>query len=160
LVHDKRCALENHLAKAIPLGRPLLQDTGFGKKAWDFEGVFSKGRRDVARCHRPQTANRRVAQGAKDLWRRLCADAAGIFGERDVTNPVQTVFDSPVTSPPLKSLSRIGLRSRHAADGVVNFYRRVCAEDSQNRCERTYKNERSVSHLFAVLQPRSFPEIP
>ena len=83
-------------------GHPLLQDTKFGEKAWDFEGVFSECSRDVARSHGPQTANRSVAKSADDLWSRLCADAAGVFGERDVANPVQTVFDSPVTSPPLK----------------------------------------------------------
>lgn len=48
--------------------------------------------------------------------------SAGIFPEDDVANPVQAVFDPPVTDPIGQESSRIRAARGQAGDGILHLH--------------------------------------
>jgi len=48
---------------------------------------------------------------------------AFVFAKRDISHPMQAVFDTPVASPMGKKQRRVGPIARNAADGVFDFDR-------------------------------------
>lgn len=52
------------------------------------------------------------------------ADVAGIFAERDITHPMQAIFDLPMPAPQGLQGGRSGLRWRLTGERVVPFLRR------------------------------------
>ena len=70
--------------------------------------------------------DREVAQGGHDLGAGDGADAAGVFGEGDVADPVER-FDLPVGAGQGTELLRAGVASRLAAERLDEFGARVAA---------------------------------
>jgi len=49
------------------------------------------------------------------------ADSTAVLAPDDITHPVQAVFNQPLATPPLEKLSGVGLLTRYAGDGVLDF---------------------------------------
>lgn len=68
------------------------------------------------------------------------ANAAAIFVEDDIANPMQPVFDAPVSTPPFEQLGGVRLPARNAGDGVDHFGRLAaldpaCAFQAAHLCQ-------------------------
>lgn len=48
-------------------------------------------------------------------------DAAAVFLPQCITDPVQLIFNAPMTSPKFDQLGRTGLPTRKASDGVLHL---------------------------------------
>ena len=57
---------------------------------------MAAGGGDVGRAGESVEADGEVAQGGHDCWPGSGANLAVVFGEDDVADPVQAVFDAPV----------------------------------------------------------------
>lgn len=55
--------------------------------------------------------------------------AARVFAKHDVANPVQAVFDAPVTDPRRQELSCAGAFGREAGDRVLHLHGLVTLAD-------------------------------
>jgi hypothetical protein len=62
-----------------------------------------------------------VAEGGQVMGRRAMGHATVVFAKGCVADPMKTILDIPVLSPPGKKLPRIGTITRDAGDGVLNF---------------------------------------
>jgi hypothetical protein len=51
------------------------------------------------------------------------ADAARIFTELHIADPVQAVFDAPMSTPPFQQFAGPSLAARYARDGIGHFGR-------------------------------------
>ncbi len=90
----------------IGQGRSEIESAEFGKEVFDFEGVFSEGRGDIGGAEGSQDVQGHVADGGQDLRGGSRADLAGVLSHRGVPDPMHTVLDVPVLSPPLQQFLR------------------------------------------------------
>lgn len=90
-------------------GLLLFESAKFGEEGVNIEDFFLQGGCDVRHAAGPQDVGRGIAEAGEDLRRRAATDPAGIFSERDITNPMQVVLDVPVLSPPAGQLLGVHL---------------------------------------------------
>ena len=57
------------------------------------------------------------------MSRHAMANAAVVFAKGRVADPMKTVLDVPVSSPPGEKLTRVGTSTRNAGDGVLRLDR-------------------------------------
>lgn len=70
-----------------------------------------------------EAGNDGISHGGQIFGGVTCANATGVFAERDVAHPVQAVLDLPQPAPPRQQLPCVGLPARHAGQGVLHVGR-------------------------------------
>ena len=86
---------------------------------------FAEGGGDFFVAGQTQQVNHDVAKCGQILWPVTLFDLAFVFAKGHVANPMQTVFDAPVTAPVFQEKGRIRQFAGKAGDGVLDFDRRV-----------------------------------
>jgi hypothetical protein len=82
---------------------------------------FTKGMGDFLVASPAQEVDCGIPKNGQILWPMPGFHLAFVLAERHIANPMQTIFDAPVTSPIPQQKRRIRLFSRKAGDGVLDF---------------------------------------
>lgn len=89
----------------------------------DLVRILSQSGRDVGLAREAEEVDRGVAEGGQVLRGGAVTDSAVVFAISGVADPVQTILDVPMASPPVQELTRIGVVARDARDGVLSLDR-------------------------------------
>jgi len=95
------------------------------KEALGIPGEISSGFGDVQGFVPSTESDHRVPRGREDLRPVAGLNAAGIFCEGLVADPVQPVFDAPVAALIRQQLTCVSLIARQGRDAIGDFPRRL-----------------------------------
>ena len=95
--------------------------------------MLSEGFGDLRASEEAQKADAGVSEGGHVLGRRAALNATGVLAEHCVANPMQLVFDTPMTAPPIQQLVGRSLTARNAGDRVLHFDRVLTSPPDRSR---------------------------
>lgn len=87
----------------------------------DLVSVLAESCCNVCGSLKSEEVDGSVSEGGEIVSGCAVADTAVVFAKRRITNPMKTIFDVPVLSPPGEKLTRIGTTARDAGDGVLRL---------------------------------------
>jgi len=123
------------LSRLSPYGTRLLKVWGclISLRVGDSAGVVAQGFGDPSASQEAEEADAGVSEGGHILRRTAALNAAGILAKHHVTNPMQLIFNTPMTAPPSQPLRGGSLGARHAGDRVLHFGRLLAATPGGSR---------------------------
>jgi hypothetical protein len=105
----------------FPQGQSVFHNT---EELEEFAGAMAKiteGVGDFLVACPTQEIDCRIPKNGQILGAMPGFHLAFVLAERHIANPMQTIFDAPVTSPMPQQNRRVSLLSRKAGDGVLDF---------------------------------------
>ena len=106
--------------------------------------MLAEGFGDLRASEEAEEADAGVSEGGHVLGCRAALNATAVLAEHHVANPVQLVFDPPMTAPPVQQLFGGSLSAGDAGDRVVHFDRVLAAPPGRPRHAADLRDARPV----------------
>ena len=87
----------------------------------DLVSVLAESCCNVCGSLKSEKVDGRVSEDSEIVSSCAVADTAVVFAKGGVADPMKTILDVPVLSPPGEKLTRIGTTARDAGDGVLRL---------------------------------------